>query len=103
MSVLAIVLITGLGTYLIRVSGVAAIGATRALPPRVEQALRLVAPAVLAALVADSLFFEDSALRPLGAWYGAAVVAALVSWRFRSVGWTLVAGMVGVWVLTALG
>lgn len=97
------VLITGVGTYLLRLSAVALVGADRTLSPRVEQALRLVAPSVLAALVTNSLILDGDSLRSLGAWHGAAVVAVVVAIRFRSAAWTLVAGMVAVWLLSALG
>lgn len=73
-----------------------------AIPLRVEQALSLVAPAVLAGLVAQTLFLEHGEFRPFGPWYPAAAVAALVAWRTRSFGWTLVAGMVSVWLFEAL-
>ena len=103
MSPWLMVLVTGIGTYLLRLSAIAVVGADRRIPPRVEQALRLVAPAVLAALVANSLLLEGDSWRPLGAWHGAALVAALVAVRFRSAAWTLLAGMVAVWVFSALG
>ncbi len=57
-----------------------------------EQALSLVAPAVLAGLVAQTLFLDHGDVRPFGTWYLAAAVAALVAWRTRSFGWTLAAG-----------
>jgi branched-subunit amino acid transport protein len=97
------VLLTGIGTYLLRVSAIAVVGEGRQIPPRVEQALRLVAPAVLAALVANSLLLDGDGLRPLGAWHGAGIIAALVAIRFRSAAWTLLAGMVAVWIFSALG
>ncbi len=64
---------------------------------------RLVAPAGLAALVANSLLLQSGEWRPFGAWHGAALVAALVAVRFRSTAWTLLAGMVAVWVFAVLG
>lgn len=103
MSPWLMIVLTGIGTYLLRVSAIAVVGDDRRIPPRVEQALRLVAPAVLAALVANSLLLEGGDWRALGAWHGAAIVAALVAVRFRSAAWTLLAGMVAVWVFSALG
>jgi len=97
------VLLTGLGTYLLRMSAIALVSEGRQIPPRAEQALRLVAPSVLAALVANSLLLQGGDWRPLGAWHGAAIVAALVAVRFRSAAWTLLAGMVAVWLFAALG
>ena len=60
------------------------------------------APAVLAGLVAQTLFLDHGDLRPFGTWYVAAAIAALVAWRSRSFGWTLAAGMASVWLLEAL-
>ena len=63
------------------------------LPPLAQRVLRQIPPAVLAALVVPAL------LRPEGhvdLWQPellAGVVAALVSWRTRNVGLTLVVGM----------
>jgi branched-subunit amino acid transport protein len=97
---LALVAIVAVGTLTMRASMVTLL-ANVTIPPRVEQALSLVAPAVLAGLVAQTLFLDHGELRPFGTWYLAAAVAALVAWRTRSFGWTLLAGMVSVWLLEA--
>jgi branched-subunit amino acid transport protein len=97
---LALVAIVAVGTLTMRASMVTLL-ANVTIPPRVEQALSLVAPAVLAGLVAQTLFLDHGAFRPFGTWYLAAAVAALVAWRTRSFGWTLLAGMVSVWLLEA--
>ena len=101
MSDVALVAMVAGGTLLMRASLVALL-ANVTLSQRVEQALSLVAPAVIAGLVAQTLFLEDGDFRPLGTWYLAAAVAALVAWRTRSFGWTLIAGMGSVWLLQAL-
>lgn len=98
---LLIVALVAVGTYAMRVSMVSLL-ANVTIPPRLEQALGLVAPAVLAGLVAQTLFLEDGAVRAFDAWYPAAAIAALVAWRTRSFGWTLVAGMGSVWLLEAV-
>ena len=103
MSPWLMVALTGVGTYLLRLSAIALVNDDRQIPPRVGQALRLVAPSVLAALVANSLILQGGELRPLGAWHGAAIVAAIVAVRFRSAAWTLLAGMIAVWIFAALG
>lgn len=72
------------------------------LSARVERGLRLVAPAVLAALVVQTLFLEDGEIRGWTVWYPAAAIAALVSWRTKSTGWTLLSGFVTVWGLAAV-
>jgi branched-subunit amino acid transport protein len=89
------------GTFAMRASLVALL-ANVTLPRRLTQALGLVAPAVLAGLVAQTLFLDGVEIRPFGTWYLAAAAAALVAWRTRSFGWTLVVGMGGVWLLGVL-
>jgi branched-subunit amino acid transport protein len=95
------VAIVAAGTLAMRASLVTVL-ANVTIPTRVGQALGLVAPAVLAGLVAQTLFLDGGDMRPLGTWYLAAAVAALVAWRTRSFGWTLVVGMACVWLLEAL-
>ena len=98
---LLLVAVVAAGTLLMRASMVTLLAGTT-IPVRVEQALGLLAPAVLAGLVAQTLFLEKGEVRPFGTWYVAAAVAALVAWRTRTFGWTLLAGMVSVWLLEAL-
>ena len=97
---LTLVLMVAAGTLLMRASMVTLL-ADVTIPTRVEQALSLVAPAVLAGLVAQTLFLDHGQIRPFGTWYLAGAVAALVAWRTRSFAWTLLAGMVSVWLLEA--
>jgi branched-subunit amino acid transport protein len=101
MNDLALVGIVAAGTLLMRASLVALL-ANITIPDCVGQGLRLVAPAVLAGLVAQTLFLEAGELRPFGTWYIAAAVAAAVAWKTRSVGLTLIVGMISVWLLEAL-
>lgn len=98
---LATIVVIAAGTLAMRASMVTLLAGVT-IPHRVEQALALVAPSVLAGLVAQTLFLEGGELRPLGSWYPAAALAAFVAWRTRSFGWTLVAGMACVWLLEAL-
>ena len=101
MSDIALVTIVAAGSLLMRLSLVVLL-ADVTIPERLAQALRLVAPAVLAGLVAQTLFIEGGEFRAFSSWYVAALVAALVAWRTRSIGWTLLIGMVSVWVLEAV-
>lgn len=94
------VLIAAAGTYLLRV-GVVAFAAGRDFPPRVRGVLRLIPAAVLPALVANALVFEDDGIRAFGPWYLAFAVALAVAVRTRSVGWTLSIGMIAVWIASA--
>ena len=98
---LFVVVIAAAGTLAMRASMVTLLANT-VIPPRVEQALGLVAPAVLAGLVAQTLFIESGDLRPFGTWYVAGAIAAVVAWRTRSAAATLLIGMLSVWLLEAL-
>jgi branched-subunit amino acid transport protein len=94
------VLLAAAGTYLLRVA-VIAFAAGRDFPPRVRGVLRLIPAAVLPALVANALAFDNNGIRHFGPWYVAFTAALAVALRTRSVGWTLSAGMIAVWVATA--
>lgn len=90
--------VVGAGTYLMRSSFIHAL-AGREFPPTVREALRYVAPAVMAALVI-SLGFDGST--EVGwAEVAALVVGGVVGWRTRSLPWVLVAGMVTLWLVRA--
>jgi branched-subunit amino acid transport protein len=96
------ILLAGVGTYLIRVSAIALAGRFGRPSASVEATLRLIAPAVLAAIVADRLFLVDGDATAHWEWWVAGLVAAAVAWRWRAAGATVAAGMVTVWVLGLL-
>jgi branched-subunit amino acid transport protein len=99
----AVVVVVGVLTFAFRHSFVYLFGRVDAVPPRLRAALRYVPPAVLAALVAPALVGSPLAVGPvLTARTAAGAVAALVAWRTGNTAATLVAGMVGLWTLTAL-
>ena len=100
MSPWLIVIIVGIGTYLIRLSFIGILG-DREIPTSVERPLRLVAPAVIAAIAipelvapADTIDISFDNLRLL-----AGIVAILVAWKTRSIGWTIGVGMATLWIL----
>jgi len=110
MNDLAIVAIAAFGTLLIRLSMVTALSEVE-IPPRLQSALRLVAPAVLAGLVAQSLVVDEAessrllgfeGLRQLGSWHVAALLAVITAWKTKSVGLTLGVGMSAVWIIGAV-
>jgi branched-subunit amino acid transport protein len=96
-----LVLVLAGGTYLMRASLVVML-ANVTIPERVEQALKLVGPAVLAGLVAQTLLIQGGEVRPFGTWYLAAAVAVAVAWKTGSVAWTLLAGMAAIWILESV-
>lgn len=91
MTIWAIVLLVALGTYAMRASFLLVVGRF-GIPPKLERGLRYIAPAVMAAIVAPAVVSADGALA-FDARVVAAVVGALVAWRWRSVPLTLVAGL----------
>lgn len=101
MSPLWQIVLAGIGTYLIRVSFIALSGQLGTPSPRTESVLRLIGPAVLAAIVANQLFVADGAFTVQWDWWVAGVVAGVIAWRWRSAGITMAVGMITVWVLDA--
>ena len=100
-----VVAIIGVGTYAMRLSFIGLLG-TRPMPIWAQRPLRFVAPAVLAALVVPAVTLSEGAVdvTPLGnPRFVAAVVAALVAWRLRSVAGVIVVGMGLLWVLQGVG
>lgn len=93
----------GVGTLLFRGSFLAILG-ERELPTRLTQALRFVPAAVLTALVTPSILMPaehlDLSLDNLR--WPAALVAAVVAWKTRNIAYTLVVGMVALWLAQAV-
>lgn len=100
MSPWLIVVLVGLGTYLTRLSFIGILG-DREIPKYLERPLRLVAPAAIAAIAipevvapAGDIFVSLDNLRLL-----AGIIAIVVAWKTRSIGWTIAVGMVSLWIL----
>ena len=96
------VLLAGAGTYLVRVSAIALLSGSTEIPPNVERVLRMIAPAVLAAVLAHSLMLNDGELPPLGTWHVAALIALGVALKWRQAGLTMGLGLVALWTLNWL-
>ncbi len=95
------VVVIGVGTYLSRLSFVGALG-SRAMPVWAERPLKYVAPSVLAALVLPAVLLRDGALDVAPASnprFLAALAAAVVVIRYKSVSWAIVVGMGSLWLL----
>lgn len=100
-----VVIIIGGGSYALRLSFIGVLG-TRPMPSWAERPLRYVAPAVLAALVVPAVSLSDGTLdlSPLGnPRFVAAIVAAVIAWRLKSVAGVIVVGMAVLWILQGLG
>ncbi len=103
MTVFLIFLAAAIGTYLIRVSGIALLSDPEKLHPRLRRALALVAPTALGAIVVNSLFLDAGQWRAFGAWHlGAAVAIGVALWK-RSSGWAMASGALAFAVLLAAG
>lgn len=104
MNVWLVFILGGLGTYLIRASFILA-GPTVELPSWCRRALKYVAPAVFAAIVAPPVLGDEGlagVARP-DARLLAIVAAAIIAYRTRDVKWVLVVGMVTLWTLRLIG
>jgi branched-subunit amino acid transport protein len=87
-------------TFLLRFSFLGTVK-PHALAPRFLEALRYVPAGVFAAIVAPQVLIRDAAidLAPDNPRLLAALAALAVAWFTRSVTWTLVGGMVALWVV----
>jgi branched-subunit amino acid transport protein len=103
MSIWGIILAMGVVTYALRLSFLLIFG-RRQVPTSVQQTLRFVPAAVLAALVCPALVYRDGTLDvSLGnARLLAGVLAAVVAWRTRNVLLTTGVGMGVLWIVQVL-
>ena len=86
--------------YLSRLSFIA-LFARLEMPPLVARALRFVPAAMLTAIVVPAVVFRAPGVLDAGGTNPkvlAALVAAAVAWRWRSVTATMVAGMAALWI-----
>ena len=97
------VLIQGAITFALRFSLIGALSKVT-LPPLLVRGLRYVPPAVLTAIIVPELVLPGGQIDlSLGnARLLAGALAALIAWRSKNVILTVVAGMVALWLLTAL-
>ncbi len=95
-----LILVIGLGTYLMRLSGIQLFG-KRGMPPRLKRALRFVPSAVIAAIVVPAIVYggPDPGLHAENLRLWAGLIAAIVAWTTRSVLATLGIGMGSLWLL----
>ncbi len=103
MPLLLMFTIAGLLTFAIRFSSIGLVGRLE-LPPGIRRALRFVPPAVFSAIFVPELLMPGGVfnLSLSNARLLAGLVAIGVAWRTRSVLLTIAAGMLVLWLLTAL-
>lgn len=97
----AVIGFVGVGTYLLRASLIVLLR-SMTVPPQLQRAFRYVAPAVMAAIAVPGLLAPDGHLDPVNLRVPAAIVAAAVAWRWRSLLGTLAAGLAVYAVLSAV-
>lgn len=74
------------------------------LPESFRRGLRLVAPAVLAAiLVPQVIVLESGQAEFIGPRPAAALIAGLIGWRTRNTWLAIGGGMISLWILQAVG
>ena len=101
MNIWLIFLFAGIGTYLIRISGVILLKDEERIPVPVRRALRMVGPAAMGAIIVNALFLDEGEWRAFGPWHiAAAVTIGVALWR-RSQGWSMLAGAVAFAALIA--
>jgi branched-subunit amino acid transport protein len=92
MKIWLIFILAAIGTYAIRVSGLALFRDEDRMPPVVRRALRMIGPAAMGAIVGSSLLLDHGVVRPFGAWHVAAIVAiGFAAWK-RNLALTMLAG-----------
>jgi branched-subunit amino acid transport protein len=98
-----IILAMGLITFGIRLLPIVLLGRIE-IPIVVQRALRFVPPAVLSAIIAPEMLMSrgEFNLSVGNARLIAGVIAMLVAWRTKNVLLTIAAGMIALWVLSAI-
>ena len=103
MSIWGIMILGGLGTFLIRLSFIW-LFERLTIPPLLQRGLRFVPPAVLSVIIFQELLIQDGAIQISldNTRLIAGIFASLVAWRTRSPLLTILSGMVALYILQAL-
>lgn len=95
------VIVIGVGTWLLRLSFVALLARVEQVPPAIARVLRLIPAAVLAAITAPAITNAGGSFDLGTARFAAGALAAAVAWRTRHVAATIGVGMVALWIIEA--
>jgi branched chain amino acid efflux pump len=103
MNIWLIMILAGLLTYLIRLSFIQLFSRIK-VPPRLISALRYVPAAVFSAIIFPELLMPGGAfsLSWRNSYLIAGLLAVIVSWKTRSVAWTVLGGMLALLALQYL-
>ena len=96
------VVLSGVGTYLMRASFLAFAHRLADVPTGVQRLLRQIPPAALASIVLPALLRPEGSVDVMQPRFLAGAVAAVVAWRTRNIALTLVVGMGIVMLIDAL-
>lgn len=98
------ILAVALGTWGFRISFVVLFGYLDEVPPRIDQALRFIPPAVIAAIMVPGVLLVDGALAvsPANERLLAALPATVVAWYTENMIATIAVGMLALWALVFL-
>jgi branched-subunit amino acid transport protein len=88
-----VIVVSGAGTYAMRASFLAFAHRMATVPPALTRVLRQIPPAALAAIILPALVRPEGHLDLWQPRLLAGVLAALLAWRTRNVGLTLVVGI----------
>lgn len=101
LAIWAVVLVVGVATFAIRYSFVYLFGRIDGVPPRIEEGLRFVPAAVLAALVAPAVVDPGPtvAATVLDDRLLAGAVAAVVAWYTENMFATIAVGLLALWAV----
>ncbi|HYD09082.1 MAG TPA: AzlD domain-containing protein [Acidimicrobiales bacterium] len=96
------IVVSGIGTYAMRTGFLVFADRMAAVPEGVQRLLRQIPPAAMASIVIPELLRPEDHVDLWSGELGAGLVAALVAWRTRNTGLTLVVGMVLLFILQQL-
>ncbi|MEO6121960.1 MAG: AzlD domain-containing protein, partial [Acidimicrobiales bacterium] len=94
--------LSGVGTFAMRASFLAAAHRMVEVPPGMARVLRQIPPAALAAIIGPALLRPEGYFDLLQPRLAAGALAALIAWRTRRVGLTLAVGMASLVALQTL-
>ena len=99
-----LICVIGIGTFGLRFTLIALADRGDRIPDSIQRALRFIPPAVLAAIAAPAFLLVDDAIdvTTSNLRLFAGLLAYLVAWRTKSVLWTIISGMVALWILQAV-
>jgi len=93
-----VVITAGVATFAMRFVFIALFGRIT-VPDWLERALRYVAPSVLAAITLPAVVAPGGVFGLWNPFVPAAIIGGLAAWRTKSIGISIVAGLVSLWIL----